>query len=51
MHFADPDADGFSLVLLMMGKLDDIVLHFRLVAFLDAGRLSTVGVGRVVFRP
>jgi hypothetical protein len=41
-------------ILLTMGNLADIVLHFRFVAFLDASRLSTVGVGRaarVVFRP
>ena len=38
-------------ILLMMGKLADTVLHSRFVAFLDASRLSTVGVGRVVFRP
>jgi hypothetical protein len=41
-------------IFLTMGNLADIVLHFRFVAFLDASRLSTVGVGRaarVVFRP
>ena len=38
-------------ILLMMGKLADIVLHFRFVAFLDASRLSTVGVGREISAP
>jgi hypothetical protein len=38
-------------ILLMMGKLADIVLRFRLVAFLDASRLSAVGVVGVVLRP
>ena len=38
-------------ILLMMGKLADTVLHSRFVAFLDASRLSTVGVGREISAP